>query len=138
MQGIVNEDCDVTIHYVQKNNIGQVPTLNIVEKGVLVSPSLYLNDLYEEYQSGKADLREMAEQVVETHYENVEARKKMYISTLFQNPEALRKRLFFRLVNYDRNREILEGTPHIKILDMALVYYVFVAMNHEMVGSILS
>lgn len=135
VQGIVNENCLVLINDIQKNNVGQVPVLNIMEKGVPISPNFYLNDLYEEFQKAEVSLVELAKKLVEIHYENITC-SELGFSLQFQGMEEFRSRLFFRLVNYEKNRELLEKTPHIKILDMALVYYLLAYEGNEVVGSI--
>lgn len=137
VQHLVDESCHVEIRYVQKNNIGQIPTLNIMEEGAVVSPNFYLNYLYEEFQQKEITIVEQAQKVVEAHYKNVaECPLEVDASLASQDPEEVRGRLFFRLVNYEKNRELLKETPHIKIQDMALMYYLFVYHVDESLGSI--
>lgn len=49
-------DTDVTIqlHKIQKNNGVTLDGLTILQKGCNISPTIYLNDYYKEYQAGKA------------------------------------------------------------------------------------
>lgn len=134
VQNIVKENCHVEIHEIQKNNVGRMPALNIMETGVAISPNFYLKSLYEKFQEHEVSVTELAKKLVELHYESVHS-PELEISLPFQNPEELRRRLFFRLVHYEKNRELLEKTAHIKFLDMALVYYVFVYHDDKTVGS---
>ena len=48
-------DTDVTIqlHKIQKNNGVTLDGLTILRKGCNISPTIYLNDYYKEYQAGK-------------------------------------------------------------------------------------
>ena len=48
-------DTDVTIqlHKIQKNNGVTLDGLTILQKGCNISPTIYLNDYYKEYQAGK-------------------------------------------------------------------------------------
>lgn len=135
IQGIAGKNSRVKINYVQKNNIGQVPSLNILEKGVSVLPNFYLKDLYEAFQGTGIGIAELAKKLVRIHYENI-AYPGQEIAAQFQKVVDFRSRLFFRLIHYERNRELLERIPHIKVLDMALVYYMLVYDDHERVGSI--
>ena len=49
-------DTDVTIqlHKIQKNNGVTLDGLTILQKGCNISPTIYLNDYYKEYQAGKS------------------------------------------------------------------------------------
>ena len=43
--------------------------------------------------------------------------------TFFQDPQNVKDRIFYELVGYEANREILSKTPHIRFLDLALACY---------------
>lgn len=49
-------DTDVTIqlHKIQNNNGVTLDGLTILQKGCNISPTIYLNDYYKEYQAGKS------------------------------------------------------------------------------------
>lgn len=42
---------------------------------------------------------------------------------VFRNYEKLKKHIFYKIVSYERNRELLKKIPHRKILDLAMVFY---------------
>ena len=41
----------------------------------------------------------------------------------FKDYNKLKSRIFYKIVNYEKNREILKQIPHRRILDMAMVFY---------------
>ena len=41
----------------------------------------------------------------------------------FRDYQKVRENICFKLINYERNRELLKKVPHKRILDLAMVFY---------------
>lgn len=113
-------DCTVRLAPVLKNNISSVDTITIQSSGGNVSPAIYLAPYYRSCQAGTS-VEEIARQIVEFHRKN--AREGTYDLSFYMDFSQVRKRIVYRLVNYERNREMLSQIPHRRFLDLAAIYY---------------
>lgn len=57
--------------------------------------------------------------------------------SFFTEWENARQRIIFRMVNYNANKELLNGVPHRRILDLAVVYHCLVESTPEADATIL-
>lgn len=117
----LGEEVNVTTQTIQKNNGVSIDTISIMEKGYNMCPSIYLEDMYQHYVEEDWSLKKVAEWAIRIH----EAGKKMCVlpDDFYMTYEKVRKRVCFRLVNYEKNRQLLNEVPHDKVLDLAVVYY---------------
>jgi len=42
---------------------------------------------------------------------------------MFKDLEVAKTRIIYKLINKERNRELLEKAPHVEYLDLAIVFY---------------
>lgn len=120
VQKKAGEACNVRLASVLKNNRNYVDTITIINVGSNVAPAIYLAPYYQRYLNG-APVGELAEQIVEFHRQH--AREEKYDLSFYTDFVQVRKRVVCRLVNYERNRELLKQVPHRRFLDLAVVYY---------------
>ena len=114
------EDGTVTINQVVKNNDSVKDALVIMEKGYKLSPYIYLNKHYRNYADG-ISIDEIMSDILCEYYEN---RDRVVIrNNLFESFETEKNRIAFKLINYDKNINLLKSIPHKKFLDLAIVYY---------------
>ena len=120
----------VCIREVQKNNGITLHGMTVTDKRSNLSPTIYMESFYEEYQAGRA-LGEIVRDIVKI-YEDTRVKGKINMD-FFTDYEKTRKRIFCKLIHYERNRNMLRDVPHKRYLDLAIVcYYSYV---NEMVGS---
>lgn len=113
------EDADVETSIVKKNNGIELCGLYIKRKEEQISPTIYLDEYYDYYLKGE-DLEEIIIRIRE-EYEWKVSRVASYHFNL-EKFEYVRDRIVYRLVNYEKNREILEECPHLKLYDLALTF----------------
>ncbi len=85
-----------------------------------VAPAIYMYSWYEKYLSGKGD-EDIVNEILDVYYECEQAGKKIDIDNI--SKDFINERLFFRLVNKERNKELLENTPHIDFLDLVITFH---------------
>ena len=85
----------------------------ISEQRVNVSPTIYLEGYYEQYQSG-SQVDELAKEVLNV-YEKVKFDQSWEEPEIF-NYEKIKNKIVFRLVQRSRNEEFLKEIPHVPIL----------------------
>ncbi|MEY8427245.1 DUF5688 family protein [Lachnospiraceae bacterium 46-15] len=113
-----------------KNNGVALEGIAIMEEGKKISPVIYLNDYYIVYQKG-ARFEEIVEDILKV-YEKSRVNVSVD-SDFYKDFEKVASRVVCKLVNYDRNEELLQRIPHICCLDLALVFYY--ALEDEEIGS---
>ncbi len=130
----MGEGYQVRTEHVLKNNGVELDGLLILKEGENVAPSIYLNDYYEEYKCGKSvDI--IAGEVIDGYYHYI-TQKDNFISELNMSFENFKDKIYFRLVNYNRNKKLLQEVPYIPFLDLAITFYCLVEQKEGMIGSL--
>lgn len=113
------ETSQIEISVVKKNNGVSATGLFIRENGQDVSPILYLDDYYTHYQNG-----EILENIIRNIRADYDEKVQMAAVKIpnLQEFENIRGRIIYRLVNYEKNKEILEDCPHIRLYDLAVTF----------------
>lgn len=126
-------DCEVRVVPVTKNNDTHLTGIFILPEGRAVSPNIYMEEPYERYLKGRP-MEELVSDIVRCYEEN-----RMEEGPALPDPtdfEALKDTVCLKLVNRERNRENLAGMPHRDLLDLAVTYFIPVALDGAGDGSI--
>ncbi|MDE7476346.1 MAG: hypothetical protein K2M91_00085 [Lachnospiraceae bacterium] len=120
---------------INKNNGIFHTGLQILEGKVNIAPIIYLDEYHEMYERGETTIRDTASYVIDTYKE----RKvdKMVDTKLFLNYEKIRKNIIFKLINTEKNKELLEELPHIEYMDMSIVFHCLIPHQEHEMASIL-
>jgi hypothetical protein len=110
----------VTLNHVIKNNGCELDGLVIMEKGKNVAPTIYLNSYYEQYMEGK-NLDDIVGEIL--HIYTIHKDTIRIDTDNFGDFEKMKNCILYKVVNYEKNKKLLESVPHKKILDLAVVYY---------------
>lgn len=113
---------ELTLIPMEKNNGVWMDGLSIRKQGRSVAPTIYLDSYYREYLEGRS-FRTICEQILECcedcafmeHFD-VEA---------FADYQRIRPTIVYKLINYEKNKELLTKIPHLPFLDLAIVFYCF-------------
>lgn len=131
---LVGAEYSVSVNCVMKVN-RELQGLNIRYKDSVVSPSIYLEDYFQEYQLGK-DIEKIAEEII-----GISKYRKLNVDVItegIQNYEWVKPRLRMKLINYDKNLKMLQTVPHERILDLAVVPYILLSKGEEMMSVTIS
>ena len=116
----MNKDVVIKTQKVRKNN-------NVIYYGLIiqkpeqnVAPTIYLNAFYDMYESGM-DMGDVIQCIMDT-YKKGEVKESIDMD-FFCNFEAVKERIAYRLINAERNKELLEQIPHILFMDLAICFY---------------
>ena len=126
-------DGRVSLDTVIKNNGLKLDGLTILAGDTNISPTIYLNCYYDKFLQNGLDA--VVKEILEV-YEQNKPKESVDIS-FFMDAEKVRHIIKMKLINYERNKELLEKVPHIKYLDLAIVFYAEVENTLEGVGTIL-
>ena len=125
--------CEVKTAPVSKNNGLCLTGITILPPERTVAPNIYMDEPYTEYLAGRP-LEDIFSGVVRLYEENaMEEDPALPDLTDFG---AVKDLICFRIINRERNRERLAGMPHRDFLDLAIVYFIPVAVSDSCGGSI--
>ncbi|MSS63094.1 DUF5688 family protein [Velocimicrobium porci] len=130
----MGEEYEITKDSVIKNNGTKLESILILKKGEKVTPSIYIKEFYEEFCHGRS-VDSIVEEIL-CCYENCKREKELLNNTLDISFEAVKNRIIYRLVNYEKNKELLEQIPHFKFLDLAIVFHCLIRKDTNEIGTI--
>lgn len=129
-------DCyKVRLDDVRKNNGVVLKGLTVTQDDSNISPTIYLNSYYEEYIRGRATLINVVNDVIDTYHRNKV--NQSVDMRYFLNYESVKRRIIYKLVNTEKNRELLEDVPHIEFLDLSIIFQCLVTQEEFGRASIL-
>lgn len=123
----------VLLKDITKNNDTMLKGLIIMEQDANLYPTIYMESPYERYRQGEP-LEEIEDSILQCYEEN---RTEDFDLSFFMNWESVKDRIMYKLVNYDRNRQLLKEVPHRKMLDLAVAYEYFLDTDDDRSASIL-
>lgn len=109
----------VQLQRVVKNNGIERAAIVVKEENSNIAPSIYLETFFEEYRGG-VQLDLLVTKFLEISRENRYGGN--FDVSFFTNFEMAKERIVPRLVNYEKNQEILKKRPHRRWMDLAIVY----------------
>ena len=113
---------------VVKNN-GMEKTGMILESDEYnIAPAIYLEEFFEQYQKGMS-IDRIVNEILE-FYEKVKVEEDYDVSqlSLYEN---VKKKVAFKLVNTEKNQQMLKEVPHIPLLDLSIVFYILVDVDEK-------
>lgn len=110
----------VRLNTLTKNNGVAADALEMQEPGSRYVPVLYLDSFYEQYLRG-VGIAHLASLILDC-YEEFRRTPPLRPEQL-ENYEKAAPSVFCKVINYERNRRLLEAVPHERWLDLAVVYY---------------
>lgn len=126
MKEALKDNIAVCIHTAEKNNGTIRKGITLTEKNINISPTIYLEEYYRQFQSGSS-LEYITSDILRLYHEVRfqkswgEERISVYIE--------IKDRLIYRLVNREANREMLKNVPYITYLDLAIVFCVLLEVT---------
>lgn len=124
----------IALQDIVKNNDTHLDGLTILSEHSNISPTIYLNYYYEQYLAGKS-LSNICDDIFSI-YQNNAPTENIDIS-FFTDFQKVKGRLIFKLINYERNQKLLSKVPHIRYLDLAIVFNCLVDTASNGIATIL-
>lgn len=113
------EDYQTSINHVVKNNSVELDGICLHKHGEHLSPTVYLNSFYEQYLEGRP-LKSILGEIVSVL--NNDVPKLEVPASLYDDYEAVKPQIIFRLVNYEKNKEQLKDCPYLPFCDLAITF----------------
>lgn len=126
MQSFIAPNMKTRIHIALKNNGCERRGVMVSEEGINISPAIYLEEYYEQFQEGKG-LDQIVEQILELYKE---ARfHESWEGECVRSFENVKPSVVYKVISRDENKELLQHVPHKNVLDLAIVCYVLLDLS---------
>lgn len=124
----------IHIEKISKNNGVQCTGMAICLKGESITPNVYLEYFYNLYKGGKnmEDVLCLIRDEFNQAYDNLKDKKYTELSK-----DNLRDCLFLKLVNYEKNKDLLKECPYVAFFDLAIVFRFLVSKDDDKIASAL-
>lgn len=122
------------IHTALKNNNTRRTGLTIVQEGTNISPTIYLEEYYQQYQNGRA-LSDIVQSLVNL-YQEVKFEHSWEISQV-QNFQFAKSQIAYKLIHLEKNQTLLGDIPFIPHLDLAIVFFLLLETTEKGSATIL-
>lgn len=126
VQKEVRDDVTVCIHSAVKNNGTKRQGLTIAQKGVNIFPTIYLEEYYQQFQSGSS-VDAIAGEILKLYGEVRFQRS--FEGEFIKDYQNVKSKIVYRLVNREANKDLLKEVPYEEYLDLAVIFYVLLEVN---------
>ena len=126
----------VAIHEVLKNNDSIVTGIEIKGKDESLVPIIYLDELYESHfiNPNEFSILRIVNTIVNI-YENRTNPISNFNAESVESFEDYKDKIFFRLVNFEKNKEFLKDRPFIRFCDLCIVFNILIHETQDTIGS---
>ncbi len=130
VQQFLGKEVTVSVHNIRKNNGVYMTGMTLSGRESNMSPTVYLESFYDEYGKGKT-MASVVRDIVKI-YERTRVHGDVNMD-FFANYKRVEKQIFCKIINYEKNRDVLQKMPHRRCLDLAVVCYL--AYTNEFIGN---
>lgn len=124
----------VNIKKVVKNNGYELTALTVCRDGYNVSPTAYLEQFYSKYEE-YGDIDSVFDELSDIFSDKM-YNKNISVDSYYSYDDA-KDNIIVRLINYDKNKEILNDIPFIPYLDLAITFRWIADINDNGLASVL-
>lgn len=116
----VGERVTVNVKRIVKNNGIVLHSIVISEKEMNISPNIYLDEFHKAYEEGET-FRDIMDEVIRIYEES--RMKENVDMSFFLEYENMKNRVVYKIISYEKNKDLLVQVPHMPFLDLAIVFY---------------
>lgn len=124
----LGEGMSLHIHTALKNNGIERVGLTIIDKRVNISPTIYLEEYYKQFENG-ISIQDIVESVLDVYHE-VKFEHTWQVHTV-KDFEMMRSKIVYKLVHAKKNETLLKNMPYIAYLDFAIVFYILFEVDES-------
>ena len=128
----LGEGYNVQVNTVLKNNSITMDGVVILKDGAKMTPNIYLEEYYKAYLHG-TKMEEILQRILDVYTSQVNSGREIDIQFTF---DAMKDSIIFRLVNKEKNQELLKNCPYIEFLDLAVTFHCLIQQESASLGTI--
>lgn len=132
---ILGDEMVVEIQEVTKVNLS-LEGLTIRKQGENIAPTIYLNQYFNQFNDGRA-MDDIVQDIIKV-YENNQPKNIMDVFKTedFYDFEKMKEKIVLKVINTERNLDLLEQVPHLDMegLGLSVVFYVSLMTGEQSAG----
>lgn len=110
----------VTLKDIAKNNGVTLSGMIIMAEGQNIAPTIYLDSFHEAYEGG-VSFERIVEKILEVY--RTDTPSQSIDMEFFRDFEKVKDRICYKLINREKNEELLSQIPHKEFLDLEICFY---------------
>lgn len=131
---LLKSSVKASIHQTLKNNNTDRIGIMLSDESSNIFPTIYLEEFYQQYLNGR-DTFDIANNITslysEIRFEHA------WDTNQIQEFGLAKDQIVYKLINYEKNQRLLKDIPHLKFLDLAIVFYLLLEQTEKGAASIL-
>lgn len=124
----LNQDINIQVHTALKNNSKERIGLTITDKHINISPTIYLEEYYKQFQEGMP-ISHIVESIIEVYHE-VKFEHNWNIQTV-KDFDLMRPKIAYKLILANKNELLLQSMPFVAYLDFAVIFYILFEIDES-------
>lgn len=117
------EDCTIQVQEVKKNNGRILHGLTIREQESNLAPTIYLEAFFEQYQEGRSFV-DIVKEIARVYEAHRVPGCFAFDTGIITDYERAKDSICFKVVNTERNTELLSDVPSIPFCDLSVIFYI--------------
>ena len=117
------EDCTIQLQEVTKNNGRILHGISIREKDSNIAPTIYLEAFFEQYQNGR-DFVDIVKELAKVYEAHRVPNCFGFDAGMITDYSRAKDSICFKVVNTERNTELLSDVPSIPFCDLSVIFYI--------------
>lgn len=134
LEGLFGAEINTSIHSTLKNNGKERIGITISHKDTNISPTIYLEEFYEQYCHDRP-FDDIVKNIVSL-YHDVKFSQSWDMEQV-QDYQRARSYIVFKLIHREKNTSLLKDIPFIPYLDLAIVFYILLETTEKGTATIL-
>lgn len=124
VEASLGQGVDVEIREVLKNNATRLTGLSIRNEGSNIAPTIYLEGFFEQFLKG-CSIDHIANEIIGIYETSKDSCP--FDEAMLSDTRKATDKLYLKLINAERNKELLADAPHILVCDLAVVFFILVS-----------
>lgn len=124
---------NIKVETIKKNNGVPENKLLIRQTGNNIAPSITLEPYYSQYEGGKS-MESILAEIAQVYGEACEQFSQQDVAALYE-PDTYYDNVYLRLVNMEKNRDVIRDMPYRKYMDLAVTMRVMVKQDEGGIAS---
>ena len=133
MEAVYGSECAVEVNKLVKNNGLHLTGIVIRSRDRNMAPTIYLDGYFADYKEGRT-MENICKEIVQV-YEKNKVQEDFSVESVTDFNRA-KDRICFKLVNREKNAELLSDAPYVEYRDLAVIFYILVSKDNTGTASI--
>ena len=128
----LGEGYNIQLNSILKNNSITLDGVVILKNDAKITPNIYLEEYFAQYEQG-VEMETIISCIIGVYHDKVMERGDFEIQFTF---EKMKENIIFRIINLEKNKELLCHCPHLEFLDFAITFHCLVQDQIDSIGTI--